>query len=72
MASREVFPKDMVKALLKSGFSVVHKKGSHFRLRHPDSRKVTVAVHPKPFSLGTLHAILRQAEMTREDLEEKL
>ncbi len=72
MVSREVYPKDAIKALRKLGFSVVHKKGSHCRLVHGDGRKTTVAVHSRPLARGTLHAILRQAEITREELDEKL
>lgn len=72
MASREVLPKDVVKALRKLGFCVITKRGSHFRLVHADGRRVTIAVHPKPLFLGTLHSILRQAEITREELDEKL
>ncbi|MBI2053240.1 MAG: type II toxin-antitoxin system HicA family toxin [Candidatus Sungbacteria bacterium] len=72
MASREVYPKDAIKALRKLGFSVVHKKGSHTRRVHADGRRVTVAVHPKPLFVGTLHSILRQAEITRKELDEKL
>jgi len=72
MASKEVYPKHAIKALRKLGFSVVHKKGSHVRLAHTDGRRVTVALHPKPLFLGTLHSILRQAEITREELDEKL
>ncbi len=72
MASKEVYPKDAMRALRKLGFSVVHKKGSHFRLVHGDGRRVTVAVHPKPLFISTLHSILKQAEITREKLDEKL
>ena len=72
MSSREVYPKDAIKALRKLGFSMVHKKGSHVRLVHADGRRVTVAMHSKPLFVGTLHSILRQAEITREDLEKKL
>ena len=68
MTSREVYPKDVIRALQKIGFYVLHKKGSHFRLAHEDGRRVTTAVHPKPLAIGTLHSILRQAEITREDL----
>lgn len=71
MASREVYPKDVVKALRKLGFFVLNKKGSHVRLGNNDGRKTVVAVHPRPLSLGTLHGILRQAQITREDLEEE-
>ena len=73
MSSKEVYPKDVIKALRKLGFSVVHKRGSHFRLVHPDDgRRVSVAVHPKPLFIGTLHSILQQAEITRKELDEKL
>lgn len=72
MASKEVLPKDVVKALRKLGFSVIHRRGSHVRLVHSDGRKTIVAVHPKPLSHGTLHAILRQAEITREELDDVL
>ncbi|MBI3442472.1 MAG: type II toxin-antitoxin system HicA family toxin [Candidatus Sungbacteria bacterium] len=72
MASKEVLPKDVVNVLRKLGFFVLNVKGSHFRLGHRDGRRVVVAVHPRPLSLGTLHAILRQAEIMREELDEKL
>lgn len=72
MANKEVYPKDAIKALRKLGFSVVHKKGSHFRLAHGDGRKTVAAVHSRPLSVGTLHSILKQAEITREELDEKL
>jgi len=69
MASREVRPKDVARALLKIGFSVIHKRGSHFRLGHSDGRRVTIAIHSKPLALGTLASVLRQAEITREALD---
>lgn len=72
MASKEVYPKDVIKALRKLGFSVIQRRGSHARLIHRDGRKTTIAVHPKPLSLGTLHSIFRQAELTREDLDDIL
>ena len=72
MASREVKPKDVVRALQKIGFSIIHKKGSHVRLAHPDGRRVTIAIHTKPLALGTLASILRQAEITREALDKLL
>lgn len=72
MAARGAFPKDVVKALQKLGFSILHKKGSHVRLGHSDGRRVTIAIHPRPLSLGTLHSILRQAEITRGQLDEIL
>ena len=72
MASKEVYPKDAIRALRKLGFSVVHQKGSHVRLMHRDGRKTTIAVHPKPLFIGALHSILRQAGITREELDDNL
>lgn len=73
MASREIYPKDAVKALQKLGFFVIRQKGSHVRLSHLDNkRQVTIAIHPKPLSLGTLHSILRQAEISRKEFDKVL
>ena len=72
MASKEIFPKDAIRALRKLGFSVAHQKGSHVRLIHGDGRKTTIAMHPKPLFIGALHSILRQAGITRKELDDKL
>lgn len=65
---RNVKGKQLIIALEKLGFKVVRKKGSHFRLSHSDGRWTQVALHPKPIPQGTLRAILRQIDMTAEDL----
>lgn len=69
---RNVKGKHLITVLEKLGFKVVGKRGSHFRLSHSDGRWTQVAVHPKPIPHGTLRAILRQAEITAEDLIELL
>ena len=53
---RNVKGKQIVSILEKLGFEVVGKKGSHFRLSHPDGR-------PQ----GTLRAILRQIDLETEE-----
>ncbi len=65
---RNVKGKQLIAALEKLGFKVVGKRGSHFRLSHLDGRWTQVAVHPKPIPQGTLRSILRQTDMTVEDL----
>lgn len=65
---RNIKGKQLVTALEKLGFQVVSKKGSHFRMSHSDGRWTQVAVHPKPIPQGTLRAILRQTDLTIEDL----
>ncbi|OGV96144.1 hypothetical protein A2W24_05260 [Microgenomates group bacterium RBG_16_45_19] len=63
-----VKPKDLIKFFRKNGFKVARQTGSHVRLHHGDGRKITIAVHNRPLKKGTLRAILRQAEMTVEEL----
>lgn len=65
-------PLELIKALNKLGFVEKSAKGSHRRLVHPDGRWTQVAVHPKPIPTGTLHKILRQAELSINQLEENL
>lgn len=72
MTSREIHSKDALRALLRLGFFVLRKKGSHVRLGHADGRRVTIAIHPKPLSVGNFHAVLRQAEITKKEFEETL
>lgn len=60
---------DLIKALIKIGFSVVRIKGSHHRLEHPDGRKTTVPVHGKEtLGPGILLKILRDLDLNRDDL----
>ncbi|MFQ5762303.1 MAG: type II toxin-antitoxin system HicA family toxin [Candidatus Bathyarchaeia archaeon] len=37
---------DVIKALVRLGFTPRHTKGSHVFLRHPDGRTTVVPVHP--------------------------
>jgi len=67
--AKEIRPRKLVKFLLKSGFYKLRQKGSHLRLIHPDGRKVTIAIHNKPISKGTLSATLRQANLSKKDLK---
>lgn len=58
---------DVVRALLRAGFAETSQKGSHVKLKHPDGRIVIVPLH-RELKRGTLGSILRQAEMTMEEL----
>lgn len=69
---RNVKPKELLKILKHLGFTDVGGKGSHVRLQHKDGRWTQVAVHAKPIPLGTLRAILRQAEISVEELIQEL
>lgn len=67
----QIRPRDLVKFFQKEGFVVTRQRGSHMRLAHEDGRKMTIAIHTKPIATGTLSAILRQTQMSRENFLEK-
>lgn len=65
----------LVRALQKAGFIVLRQRGSHVLLRHQEdfTRRATVIQHgSKPIKPGTLHAILRGAKLTVEELRRLL
>lgn len=65
--------KELVTALRKAGFDVVRVKGSHHFLRHADGRTTVVAVHSsETIGTGLLSKILRDCELTREELHQFL
>jgi len=66
--------KELVKLLSKKGFEAVGRKGSHVRMKRKTLDKTLVTVVPlhKKLDPGTLLAILRQCEITKEELAETL
>jgi len=65
--------KQVVKALKKVGFEVVRVKGSHHFLRHADGMTTVVPVHSgETIGPGLMSKILRDCDMTREELQELL
>lgn len=61
----------IVKALGKTGFQVVGRKGSHVRLKRKTSDEVNIVIvpmHPE-VKKGTLKSILRQAGLSEEEFE---
>lgn len=63
---------EIIKALIRLGFEVIHTHGSHVRMSHPDGRKVTVPKHNRPVFIGTIKSILSQAQITIEILLENI
>lgn len=53
--------------LMKKGFSKRSTKSSHMVFTHPDGRRTVVPVHNKTLPKGTLHAILRQADISLDE-----
>lgn len=68
----QVRPKDLVKALLKVGFTKDRQTGSHVYLKHPDGRLTSVSIHPVTIPLGTMRAILKQIKIKAEELKKFL
>jgi predicted RNA binding protein YcfA (HicA-like mRNA interferase family) len=69
---RSLTAKELVRALLKDGFTLSHQRGSHHRYRHTDGRRVTVAFSSPgdTFLFKTLKSMIeKQAKWTAEDLK---
>lgn len=63
--------KEMIRILERAGFSVVHTRGSHCKLRHQAST-VIVPLGRDPLKLGTQADILRQAGIRSDRLQDFL
>ncbi len=61
----------MIKVLEKIGYNVIRTKGSHVRLKHPSRSSVTVPLH-KELGIGLTSKILKDAELTQEELKKLL
>lgn len=63
----------LIRALRKFGFEVIRIKGSHHFLRHSDGRSTVVPVHRgETIGRGLLAQILRDCDLAREELRDKL
>jgi len=63
----QIKPRSIEKALIKSGFVPRPGKGSHVVYKHSDGRRTVVPCHNRPVRIGTLRAILRQADITTKE-----
>ena len=61
---------DLIRVLKKLGFFEHRQRGtSHLVLKHHDGRRTVVAIHPgRDIPKGTLHSILRDINVTSEQL----
>ena len=59
--------REVLKRLLRAGFTEVRQSGSHKVLRHPDGRQTYVAMHPGDIPFGTSRKILKQAGLSEEE-----
>lgn len=60
--------REVIAALEKAGFSFKRQTGSHVILYRPSlKRPLTIPLHSKDLPTGTLHAIIRQANLTIDE-----
>lgn len=63
----------LIRTLRKFGFEVIRVKGSHHFLQHLDGRSTVVPQHRgESIGRGLLSQILRDCDITREELQNKL
>ena len=68
---RSLTARELIAALIRDGFSLRHRSGSHRRYRHPDGRRVTVSLHHPgdTFRPKTLRSMIQdQAGWSEDDL----
>jgi len=65
--------REIIKALQRSGFSVVSQKGSHIKMRKIGEKTLTTIIpNHKEIAWGTFQSILEQAQMSKEELEKNI
>lgn len=64
--------RDLVKAFEKMGYRKVGQKGSHIKMKHDATGNVSIIPDHKELDRWTLKSILREAEITDEELNEHL
>ena len=63
----------LIEALRRLGFDLIRIKGSHHFLRHPDGRCTVVPVHRgETIGRGLVAQIIRDCEITREDIQKEI
>ena len=63
--------RDIIRALLKAGFTEHRQKGSH-KIFKKEQLRVTVPIHSRDLKRGTVFSIIEQAELTIEQFLELL
>lgn len=58
--------KRVIKIFEKIGYRVVRKRGSHFRLKHPNKDPLSIPDH-KILSKGLLRRLLRDSKLSVEE-----
>jgi predicted RNA binding protein YcfA (HicA-like mRNA interferase family) len=61
--------KDLIKALRILGYLVDHQKGSHIFVHNDEKNQSIIVPNHKELKKGTLHDILKKANITIEELK---
>lgn len=62
----------LIRVLRKEGWEVVRQRGSHVRLKKPGRRQALVVPLHRELRRGTLAGILRDADLSADDLRRLL
>lgn len=66
-------PKEIIKILVKNGYFLDRVNGSHQIFIHDATgQRVIVPMHNKDLPKGTFYAILKQADISKDELEDLL
>ena len=65
--------RQLITALQRLGFEVARTRGSHHYVRHRDGRATVIPVHAgETIGRGLMAKVLRDVELTREELQRVL
>ena len=68
-----ITPQTLIKILISLGFKLDHSTGSHYVFYNSiTKRRAVVPYHSKDLPKGTMMSILREAGITKKDLEDYL
>lgn len=65
-------PETLIRAVKKQGFIKDRQSGSHAIFIHSDGRRTSIPIHRKTIGKGLLRKILRDIEISPEDLRKLL
>ena len=57
---------EVAKALSRAGFERINPRGSHIKFRDSEGRTVIIPSH-RELARGTLHSVLKQADLSTEE-----
>lgn len=69
---KTVSGKELVRFLAKKGFQVYSQKGSHVKLISTERNTKTIVPLHKEISIGTMRAIIKQAQLTEKETSKLL